>query len=394
MKLALRNEAAERVRRGFPWIFAEDVPQGMASVPPGEAVTVTDLKGANLAHGFANPRSKLAVRLASWLPKEDISHPVFLPGRLRAALARRAAACPGVTTMRLVHSEADGLPGLTIDRVGDVLVVQRAAPWLETQREALVEVLREIPGVTAIFADEEGEWRAREALPEARELWFGELPERISFTLDGGATCFATPLLGDRFIPDAASRELRATLAARCVGREVLDLYAGPGAFGMQALHAGAERVVIVDKAEENAESAVQGSEAAGLADRCDVFAAPVEAALAELLRQGRRFDVILMDPPPFAKRAADLKDALKGHQQLVRSALPLLAPDGLLAATTRSFPIDSERFERAVLAGVGELHRTARRLHRIEQGSDLPSIPGFVQGEHLKGALWQVSLS
>lgn len=394
MKVTIKHDAAQRVRRGFPWVFSHDVAGSTDKLPRGGAVTLCDAKGAVIAHGFANPEARVAVRVASWRPKEDIAHPIFLGGRVREAIARRTRACVDARDIRLVHGEADGVPGLWADRLGSVVRVQRHAPWLDGLDDALVEVLLELDGVTTVIADDNGPMVAREGMIEGQRVLAGDVPEEVEYQLAPGVLGRAVVDRGERFVPDPALREAREQFAKRCKGARVLDVYAGPGAFALCALAAGAQSVLAVDKYDENAAVACAAAASLGGEDRFEFWAAPVLEGLGQLVSEGRRFDAILVDPPAFAKTRNDVKQATEAYRGLLGSLIPLLVPDGLILATTRSFPIDADTFSKGVSEAVAKMGRVARSIAPVAQGGDMPGLYGFTQGEIVKGGVWQVSMS
>jgi 23S rRNA (cytosine1962-C5)-methyltransferase len=388
--LRLRPHHDKRVRAGHPWIFSNEIQEDVAALPLGGTVDVVDAKGAFLGRGYANPRSLIAIRILSRSRREDVDSPHFLAGRLREALGYREAIYPGRASLRLVHAEGDGLPGLVIDRFGDVLVVQISTLGMETRREALQAAITDVFAPAGAVVRAEGRMRELEGLPDERGVWFGEVPERIQID-EMGVRFEVDPLGGQKtghFYDQAENRRFVAGLAR---GRAVLDVYANAGGFSMHALVAGAASALAIDSAEENVARARINAAHNGVADRFEARASEGRRTLEALVQEGRRFGVVVLDPPAFAKTRKVASKALTGYRDVNSLGLMLVETGGFLATSSCSYHVEEDRFIQAVQEAAARVGRRLRMARRGEQGPDHPVAPGVPESRYLKHLVFQV---
>ncbi len=390
MQVKLRPRHDHRVRRGHPWVFANEIDGDVAALPRGGVVDVTDAAGRFLGRGTANPASLITVRLLTRDPADDLDSAAFYARRLREAVARRARVAPGRTSLRLVHGEGDDLPGLVVDRYGDVVVAQLGTLGMEQRKELLATALAEVVSPRGAALRSEGPARRLEGLEDERRSWFGEVPEVVEveelgvrfgvWLLDGQKT--------GHFHDQAVNRAL---LAPLCVGQDVLDVYANSGGFGLHALVAGARRCTFVDRSEVCGRSIHDNAARNGVADRLEVRVADGKDTLAALRAEGRTFGVVVLDPPAFAKTRKAAGAALKGYLDVNALGLGLVASGGLFATSSCSWHVEEERF----LATVAEAAVRARRrlvwVRRGEQAPDHTSRPEIPETRYLKHAVFRV---
>lgn len=389
----LKSGHDQRLRHGHAWVFSNEIQGDVSALEPGGAVQVLDNGGRFLGVGFANPASLISVRLLSREASADIDSVDFFARRLREAEALRARVLPGRRSYRLVAGEADFLPGLIIDRYGDVLAVQMHALGMDRRRDLLASALREVFSPAGVVLRNEAAVRGLEGLPPESGLWFGEVPERVEFEAgsvgDQPLRLWADVLGGQKtgFFFDQG--ENRAFAARICGGMRVLDLYANSGAWAIGALLGGAAHATAVEINPRTAEIIQANAALNGVGDRIDVRAEDVKVLLSG--QAGRDWDAVFLDPPAFAKSRKAAGAALAGYRDINRAALSLVRPGGLLFTSSCSYHVEEERFEGAVQSAAFQARRALRQIRRGEQGPDHPVLPGFPETRYLKHFVYQV---
>ncbi len=382
------------IRQHHPWVFSGAIDRVTGSPTPGDVVDVADARGEWLGRGYFNPRSQIVVRLLTWARAEAIDAAFWLRRINQAGAARASLAARGDTTaFRLVYAESDGLPGLIVERYGDWLVTQFLTMGVEARRQELLRCLVEAFGPAGIVDRSDVAVRRLEDLPLRRELAWGVPPPAEMTILENGLR-FPVDLLGGQktgFYLD--QRENRRIVASHTRGRRVLNAFSFTGAFGLYALAAGARHVTNVDsslEALQGAEAALQlngfdpDQQAAGLAG--DVF-----QVLRALRDEGRQFDLVILDPPKFAKSKAELDGATRGYKDINLLGLRLLAPGGLLATFSCSGLVTPDLFQKIVFGASVDAGRDAQIIAKLGQGPDHPILLSFPEGEYLKGLLCRV---
>jgi 23S rRNA (cytosine1962-C5)-methyltransferase len=355
----------------------------VASLPPGEAVEVCAPAGRVVGRGYCNPHSLITIRLLT-RGHADVDAPELYRERLAEALALRARALPGRVSMRVCAGEADGLPGLILDRYGDVLVAQVTTLGMERRKELLRAAIESVLAPRGVYLRNDVGARALEGLPQESEVWFGEVPERVEFD-ENGVRFVADPREGQKtgFFFDQA--ENRRFAAPRCAGLRVLDVYAHTGGWALHALVAGAREAVAVDVSAPACEAIAANARLNGVADRLTVVNEDAREAMERLREAGERFDVVCIDPPAFAKSRKKAGVALGAYKSVNATALRLVKPGGLFFTSSCSHHVLPDRFEDAVLAGARQAGRGLLLLRRGGQAPDHPILPGVPETEYLK---------
>lgn len=393
----LKANRDKPVRQGHPWIFSGAIEHIPAAAVDGELVDVVDAAGHWLACGYLNRRSQIQVRLLTWE-----NRPVdagFWRERLAGALAMRAA-LPGLeqtSALRLVNAENDGLPGLTVDRFGDYLVLQAGALAIDRGKEPLAHLLLELTGCRGVVERSEMALRRQEGLGPATGLLAGEAPAGPVEVMEGGLR-FAVDLLHGQktgFYTDQRQNRQRfgayvAQFAAHAAPR-VLNAFAYTGAFAVHALAAGAAHVTNIDSSVEALEGAETNLRLNGFDP--DRVAEGVAGDVFTILRDwraagGPRFDLIVLDPPKFAHSQQHMERALRGYKDINLLALQLLAPGGLLATFSCSGLVDLPLFQKVVFGAALDAGRSLQVLEWLHQSSDHPVAITFPEGEYLKGLI------
>lgn len=385
----LRNKHDRRVREGHLWVFANEIDGDVPSLPAGGAVDVLDVRGQLLGRGYSNPRSLITVRLLT-RRAEDIDGVPFFVERLRRAAARREAALPGRTSLRICHGEADDLPGLVIDRYDDVLVVQITTLGMETRKELLRAAVIEALAPRAAVLRSEGPSRGLEGLEDERGAWIGEPPDDVE--IEEGGVRFRVPIRDGQKTGHFYDQALnRAFAGERCAGRSVLDVYANAGAWGLYALRGGATSVLAVDRSASCCERIAVNAALNGVADKVEVREGDGRTILQALVAEGRRFGAVVLDPPAFAKARKAAGAALRGYREINALGATLVEPGGWLFTSSCSWHVQEDRFIEAVVDGARDAGRRVRLIRRGEQAPDHPMLPEVPETRYLKSLAFLV---
>jgi 23S rRNA (cytosine1962-C5)-methyltransferase len=285
---------------------------------------------------------------------------------------------------RLVHAEADGLPGVVIDRFGDAAVVQPNAAWADARITDLVAALRDVTGVGAVVRNGSGRARGLEGLTEETRLVAGSLDGPVAVAMNG-ATYYADLMHGQKTGLYFDQRPNHAFAARLGRGRRVLDVFSHVGGFGLAALAAGATSVLAIDGSQAALDLAARGAAASGLGDRLATRRADAFDALAALAAEGARFGLVVCDPPAFAPAKPALEAGLRAYERLARMAAPLVETDGFLVLCSCSHAADLARFRTASLRGIGRAGRHPQILHVGGAGPDHPVHPALAETAYLK---------
>lgn len=380
------------VRGGHPWLFSGAI-ASVEGPPEAPLARVVSAAGEPLGIGFWSPRSEIRVRLLSGVdPAADPADAVdrrFFDARLAEALALRAAVVPPETTgWRVLNAEGDGVPGWTVDLFGDVLVSQITAAGLEALRgEAYAVLAAEFPGAAIVQANTLPARRA-EGLAQGLETIAGEPPAEVPFT-ECGLRFTADVAAGQKtgfYLDQRENRRLAGRLAA---GRDVLDLFAHAGAFGVHALAGGARRLVAVESSARLIERGRRLLAGNGFAPETAEW---VHAdAFADLRRRTDRYGLVVCDPPPLARRRAERDRAARAYKDLNRLALARVEPGGFLLTFSCSAAIDAKLFRQILWSAAQEAGVRAALLAPLAAAPDHPVAIGHPEGEYLKG--WLVAV-
>lgn len=387
MKTIRLREGKERsLLRGHPWVFEGSIASGRADA--GETVRVESAAGEFLAWAAYSPSSMIRVRCWSFEAEERIDH-AFFKRRIQQALDFRARLPLVSDGVRLIHGEADGLPGLIVDRYGEVLSAQFLSAGTERWKGAIADILMERTGAARLYERSDSGVRQLEGLPAhsgwlrgqgASEVTIREHDWRLALDVAEGHKT--------GFYLDQRDNRLRFAQWVRHFGlQRVLNCYCYTGGFSVAALHGGASQVVSVDSsapalARATAHVALNGFEAS----RHEARDADVNQTLREALRQGQRFDAIVLDPPKFAPTASHAERAARAYKDINRLAFKLLEPGGLLLTFSCSGGVGPELFHKIVAGAALDAEVDGVILERLAAAPDHPQTMRFPEGEYLKG--------
>lgn len=373
-----------RLRGGGPWLYSNEVQMDRAakSLEPGSLVRLVSHDGKAMALAQFNAHSLICARVLT-RNTEAVVDARFFARRLERALALRERLFER-PHYRLVHAEADGLPGLIVDRYGDILVLQINTIGMQRLESALLEAIERVLDPRAVVLRNDSAIRALEGLPEEVRVAKGTVPARVELE-ENGVPFLADVLQGQKtgwFYDQRPNRAFAARLAR---DQRVLDLYSYGGGFALTALARGAREAVLIDRAEGALALARGSAERQGVVERCTFLKKEVFEACEELAAEKARFGLVVADPPAFVKSKKDLAVGLRGYRKLARQAATLVAEAGFLCIASCSHQVSEEDFAREVFAGIRAAGRGARLLYRGFAGPDHPVHPALPEGAYLK---------
>ncbi|MBE0613302.1 MAG: class I SAM-dependent methyltransferase [Burkholderiales bacterium] len=391
MKLLILKPGREKsLLRRHPWIFSGAVARVQGDPGPGDTVAVRAGGGEFLAWAAYSPASQIRARVWSW----DEGTPVdgdLLRARMRLAIAaRERLLLPEESdALRLVHGESDALPGVVVDRYGEVAVLQVLNAGAERWRGELADAVRELTGCACVYERSDADVRGLEGLAVRSGLLHGTLPAAGAQMREHGIVYGVDVAAGHKTGFYLDQRDNRKRVGALARGRDVLNCFCYTGGFTLNALAGGANSVLSVDSSAEALALARDNLQRNDLeAARAEWQDADVFKQLRVLRDQGRSFDLIVLDPPKFAPTAAFVEKAARGYKDINLLALKLLRPDGLLASFSCSGGVSPDLFQKIVAGAALDAGVDASIVGRFEGAADHPVLLSFPEGEYLKGLL------
>ena len=386
-KLELRKDLVRHLRAGHPWVFRKAIEKAPRGLEAGAIVDVVE-DDRFVARGYFDPHSAISVRILTREPAEAIDD-AFWQGRIRRALALRSELVHGATGYRLVHGENDGLPGVVVDRYDRFAVLKLYSAGLTPHRPRIIEALRrEAPDLVGVFGRDEvpRDEESDDAKPQGRVLWGATPPERIAID-EHGMKLLVDVRLGQKTGLFLDQRENRRLVREMSAGRgDALNLFGYTGGFSVAAALGGAKHVVTIDVDKDAIALARENFRANGL-DAADHAFATEDAF--EILRryrsEGRRFDLVVCDPPAFAKSQKAVEGAMAGYASLNRAAMQVLAPGGILVTASCSARVSAEQFADAVKEAAFKTRIELQLVEERRQPPDHPVAPQFREGRYLK---------
>ena len=381
---------ARAIRHGFPWVYSDELvtdrrTQGMA---PGTLAVLEDGERRALGLVTVNPKSKIICRILD-RDVDAVIDQAWFEARLTRALDMRARLFDA-PFYRLVHAEADGLPGVVIDRFGDVAVVQPNAAWAEAHLDALVSALQAVTGVKAVVKNGSGRSRSLEGLPEEVAVVSGAVDGPMPVPMNGAV--YMADLMGGQKTGLYYDQRLNHGFAARLAkGAKVLDVFSHVGGFGLACLAAGAESALAVDGSSAALALGEQGAAAMGVSARFATRQGDAFDVLEALGTEGARFEVVICDPPAFAPAKPALEAGLRAYERVARLAAPLVAPGGYLVLCSCSHAADLAAFRNASGRGIGRGGRRAQLIHTGFAGPDHPMLPQLAESGYLKALFFRL---
>jgi 23S rRNA (cytosine1962-C5)-methyltransferase len=382
---------ARRIRHGFPWVYANEMvtDRRTKALAPGALAILEDENRTPLALVTVNTESRIMARVIDKVDAGPIDQAWFAARFAKAlSLRERLFDAP---FYRLIHAEADGLPGVIIDRFGDTAVVQPNAAWAEALIEPLTAALAEVTGVTCVLKSASGRARSLEGLDDVSGVLLGTAPDAPVPVTMNGATYMADLMGGQKTGLFFDQRPNHAFTAKLAEGAKVLDLFSHVGGFGLACLANGAASALAVDGSAPALALAEQGAAAMGASDRFAIRQGDAFEVLEAMNEEGAQFDVVVCDPPAFAPARQSLEAGLRAYERLAKLAAPLVAPGGYLVLCSCSHAADLAKFRTACIRGIGRAGRESILLHTGFAGADHPMHPHLAESGYLKALVFRV---
>ena len=392
-KIYLKKGEGRTLSAGGFWIYDNEIERVEALSAPGDLCAVYAFDGYALGVGYYNPRSKIAVRMLSRDPDAVIDE-AFFHARVEAAVAYREAVT-GLDNCRLIFGEADRLPGLTVDKFGPVLVSQTLSLGMEKRKDIIFAALLSVLAahgqeICGIYERNDARSRTLEGLDRTAGYWRTEFDPNVRIC-ENGIYYDIDVSNGQKTGYFLDQRFNRLAIRPMARGARVLDCFCNAGGFALNALAAGAESALGVDASELAVESARENAAINGFSDRAEFVSADVFELLPQMIEKGEKFDLVILDPPAFAKSRASVKTALRGYREINRRGMQLVRDGGFLATCTCSHFITPELFDDVVLRASRDAHVRLRLVEKRAQSPDHPVLLGADESAYLKFLLFQV---
>lgn len=389
----LKKGREASVLRHHPWVFSGAIDRVKGVPEPGETIRLLAHDGRKLGKGAYSPESQIRVRIWSFDPAETVDEQFFKTRLAAAVEARRTiSGFPQRSACRLVYGESDGLPGLIVDRYDDYLICQFLFTGAEFWKKTIVDALREISPCSGIYERSDVAVRAKEGLAETTGVLYGEPPpDRIDIT-ENGRFYRIDVYRGHKtgfYLDQSRNRALVAELSA---GKDVLNCFSFSGGFGVSALAGGARFAVNLDSSQHALELAGENLALNGYADCYENLCGDAFQLLRRLQEDGRRFDMVILDPPKFADSKQHLTRAARAYKDIALQGSKLLNPNGLLVTFSCSGAIDMGLFQKITADAVLDAGRSGLITHYLSQNEDHPVALNFPESLYLKGLVCRIS--
>lgn len=426
-RILLQQHRKKRLEAGHPWVFQSEVMSIEGEVQPGEIVEVANHKGHFLAKGYINPASQMIVRILSYDPKEEIDYSFFLR-KIREAAQFRQRFVENPQACRVLYGEADFLPGLIVDRYNDILVVQVLSLGIEQRMDWVRDALVEVFQPRGIYLRNDVPVRELEGLPQGKGVLYGECPSEVEIE-ENGLTYIVDIVNGQKtgFFYD--QRENRAAIAPLMTGwgeshgitlqetqdegqatklvpvdkrgkivknpfwdgAEVLECFTHTGSFTLNACKHGAKKVTALDISEHAIETAKRNITRNGFLHRVDFVVANAFDYLREQVAAGKSWDVVILDPPAFAKSRNAVKGAVRGYKDINLNGMKLVRQGGYLVTASCSYHMSPELFLETIQQAALDAKKLLRLIEWRGAGKDHPQISGAEESDYLKFAIFEV---
>jgi len=386
--IVLKKGREKSVKRFHPWIFSGAIHTIDGTPAPGESVGILDAAGQCLGHGSYSPHSQIRVRALSFDPDQDITAELItqriersIGGRKHIILGNGPAAC------RLINAESDGLPGLVVDCYDTFLVIQILAMGMEWWRETIIAALQNLLPDSSIYERSDSEVRRKEGLDLRAGHIFGDEPPELVTIREDAAAYYVNIKTGHKTGFYLDQRTNRTRVAKYANHAEMLNCFSYTGGFGIMSLVWGAETVTNIDASAQALEIASKNAELNDIApERVNQVQGDVFKLLRAYRKEGRQFDIVVLDPPKFAESKAQVNKACRGYKDINLTALKLIRPGGMLFTFSCSGNIDADLFQKVVAGAAIDAKRDVQIVEHLFQSPDHPTNIFFPEGTYLKG--------
>ena len=392
-ELYLKKGEGRELKKGGPWIYDNEIERVEGSFEPGDVVEVRDFDGYVMGRGYYNPRSTIAVRMLSRNPQTLIDD-AFLQARVHDCVEYRRRVID-MSSCRLIFGEADGLPGLVVDKFSDILVVQSMALGAEKMKEKVLAFLKEELerdgfSVRGIYERSDAKVRQKEGLPLHCGFLGPSFPTKVEIE-ENGVKYMVDVAEGQKtgFFLDQKLNRL--AIHPMCRDARVLDCFTHTGSFALNAAKAGAREVLAVDASELAIEQAKENALLNGFQDRVSFRVADVFELLPELEKRGEKYDVVVLDPPAFTKSRNSVKNAVKGYKEINLRGMKLVKTGGFLATCSCSHFMEPALLADTIRSAARDAHKLLRQVEYRTQAPDHPFLWSAEESLYLKFYIFQV---
>ena len=389
----LRKGEGRTLKAGGSWVYDNEIASVSGSPDKGDIVKVRDFDEYAMGSGFYNPDSRIVVRMLTRDPSRQIDD-AFFRERLTFAWEHRKRTVD-TSSCRIVFGEADYLPGLVIDKYSDVLVLQVSAAGMDRIKYRIADMMKEILAedgirIRGIFERSDGKYRDQEGLPRVKDFIGEAFPTDVPIT-ENGVSYLVDVRDGQKTGFFLDQKYNRLSIHQICKGARVLDCFTHTGSFALNAGIAGAAEVTGVDASETAIRQAEKNCALNHLEDRVRFQTADVFALLPELLDEGQKYDVVILDPPAFTKSRDSIKKAIKGYREINRKGMMLVRNGGYLVTCSCSHFVDYEMFTEMLRQAANSTHKVLRQVEYRTQSPDHPILWGAQESYYLKFYIFQV---
>lgn len=392
----IRKGQGRSLKAGGAWIYDNEIESISGEYENGEMVSVEDFDGYSLGTGFINTKSKLTVRMMS-RRKDTVIDDAFIEMRVRNAWDYRKAVSD-TSSCRIIFGEADFLPGIVIDKFADVLVVESLALGIDRLKPVIVDKLKKVLeedgiSIRGVYERSDAKVRLQEGM-ERYKGYMGEAFDTKVEIVENGVRYLVDVEDGQKtgfFLDQKYNRLAVQNLCRRIHPGQVLDCFTHTGSFALNAGFAGSEHVLGVDASSLAIDQARENAALNGLSDHVQFECADVFDLLPRLEQEGRRFDVVILDPPAFTKSRNSIKNAVKGYREINLRGMKLVKDGGYLATCSCSHFMDPELFTKTIREAAGNVHKRLRQVEYRTQASDHPILWAADESYYLKFYIFQV---
>jgi 23S rRNA (cytosine1962-C5)-methyltransferase len=389
----LKKGEGRTIKAGGLWIFDNEIDTIVGSFTNGDIVIVKDFDGYPMGRGFINQNSKIRIRMMTRNAAQEIDA-AFLRMRVKNAWEYRKKTVD-ISSCRIIFGDADFLPGLVVDKFSDVLVVQSLALGIDRYKEQIVQDLKELlkeDGITirGVYERSDAKEREKEGMKKYKGFLGPEFDTKVPIT-ENGVKYLVDVKDGQKTGFFLDQKYNRLAMQRICKDMTVLDCFTHTGSFALNAGIAGAKEVIGVDASELAVAQATENAALNGLSDTVKFQCADVFALLPQLEQEGKKFDVVILDPPAFTKSRETIKNAMKGYREINMRGLKLVRDGGYLATCSCSHFMDYENFTKVIAQAAKSAHKRLRQVEFRTQAPDHPILWAADESYYLKFYIFQV---
>lgn len=395
--IILNKKRKKRLEAGNPWVFNNEIDRLEGEANPGDIVDVHDHRGAFLARGYYNPKSQISVRVMTYTPGEAIDQ-AFFTRRVQECYDYRRRFVDS-DSFRLIYGEADFLPGLVVDKFHDVLVIQILSLGMEVRKDLIQSALQEVLNPRAIYERSDVGVRELEGLEQRTGLLYGELDGDVVIEENGLKMVVdvvggqKTGYFFDQRENRAAIRDLVKQTVEGEPGASVLECFSHTGSFTVHAAAYGAQNITTLDISEHAIDTAIKNVELNGYEDKADFEFVVADAfeQLREWEREKRQWDVVILDPPAFAKSRHAVPGAVRGYKEINLRGMKLVKERGFLVTASCSYHMHPDLFLETIAEAAFDARKILRLVEYRTAGKDHPKLQGMDENNYLKFAIFEV---